>query len=119
MLPVRAAALILTWVLIKAIIDYAKADGGYAKPFLGIGSPIAIALVTIIVGLVVMVIQRIWKPEFFKTASRGGRPGDPRRCAGGAVVMSAGSIVGYDGSDCAKEALRVGARGRQGVRRDA
>ena len=36
--------LILTWVLIKAVIDYSKADGGYAKPFLGIGSPIAIAL---------------------------------------------------------------------------
>ena len=36
--------LILTWVLVKAVIDYSQADGGYAKPFLGIGSPIAIAL---------------------------------------------------------------------------
>ena len=43
--------LILTWVLIKAVIDYSKADGGYSKPFLGIGSPIAIALLTIIIGL--------------------------------------------------------------------
>ncbi len=58
--------LILTWVLIKAVIDYSKADGGYAKPFLGIGSPIAIALATIILGIVAMVIQRITQPEFFK-----------------------------------------------------
>jgi amino acid transporter len=57
---------VLTWVLIKAVIDYSKADGGYAKPFLGIGSPIAIALVMIILGLVGMIIQRITMPEFFR-----------------------------------------------------
>jgi amino acid transporter len=57
---------VLTWVLIKAVIDYSKADGGYAKPFLGIGSPIAIALVMIILGLVAMIIQRITMPEFFR-----------------------------------------------------
>ena len=57
---------VLTWVLIKAVIDYSKADGGYAKPFLGIGSPIAIALVMIILGLVAMIVQRITMPEFFR-----------------------------------------------------
>jgi amino acid transporter len=57
---------ILTWVLVKAVIDYSKADGGYAKPVLGIGSPIAIALLTIILGLIAMTIQRVWQPEFFK-----------------------------------------------------
>ena len=36
--------LVLTLVLVKAVIDYSKKNGGYAKPFLGIGSPIAIAL---------------------------------------------------------------------------
>jgi amino acid transporter len=58
--------LTLTWVLIKAVIDYSKADGGYAKPFLGIGSPIAIALLTIILGIIGMLIQRVTMPEFFK-----------------------------------------------------
>jgi amino acid transporter len=58
--------LVLTWVLIKAVIDYSKAAGGYAKPFLGIGSPIAIALATVILGLVLMIIQRITMPEFFR-----------------------------------------------------
>jgi len=53
-------------VLIKAVIDYSKASGGYAKPFLGIGSPIAIALVMIILGLALMIIQRITSPEYFK-----------------------------------------------------
>jgi hypothetical protein len=57
---------ILTWVLIKAVIDYSKAHAGYAKPFLGIGSPIAIALVMIILGVVLMIIQRVTMPEFFK-----------------------------------------------------
>lgn len=61
--------LILTWVLIKAVIDYSKPHSGYAKPFLGIGSPIAIALLTIILGLIVMVYQRVTMPEFFRRKS--------------------------------------------------
>ena len=58
--------LILTWVLIKAVIDYSKADGGYAKPFLGIGSPIAIALLMVALGVIGMLIQRVTMPEFFR-----------------------------------------------------
>jgi len=58
--------LVLTWVLIKAVIDYSKPHAGYAKPFLGIGSPIVIALVMIILGFVGMMIQRITMPEFFR-----------------------------------------------------
>ena len=65
-LPFTGGA-ILTWVLVKAVIVYSAPDGGYARPFLGIGSPIAIALLTIVLGLITMVIQRIWMPEFFKT----------------------------------------------------
>jgi amino acid transporter len=57
----------LTFVLVDAVIEYSKPHSGYAKPFLGIGSPIAIALLTIILGLIGMIIQRIWMPEFFKT----------------------------------------------------
>ncbi|HUO73495.1 MAG TPA: APC family permease [Solirubrobacteraceae bacterium] len=62
--------LILAWVLVKAVIDYSKPHAGYAKPFLGIGSPIAIALFTIILGLVGMIVQRITMPEFFKRKSQ-------------------------------------------------
>ena len=57
---------VLTFVLVKAVIDYSKPHAGVAKPFLGIGSPIAIALVMVILGLVLMVIQRVTMPEFFK-----------------------------------------------------
>jgi amino acid transporter len=57
---------VLTWVLIKAVIDYSKAHAGYAKPFLGIGSPIAIALLMIVLGVVLMFVQRITMPEFFR-----------------------------------------------------
>jgi amino acid transporter len=65
LMPVAGGA-ILTWVLIKAVIDYSKPHAGYAKPFLGIGSPIAIALLTIILGLIFMFVQRVTMPEFFR-----------------------------------------------------
>jgi amino acid transporter len=62
-----AGGTILTFVLVKAVIDYSKPHAGYAKPFLGIGSPIAIALLTIVLGLITMAIQRGTMPAFFKS----------------------------------------------------
>ncbi|HEX3804595.1 MAG TPA: APC family permease [Solirubrobacteraceae bacterium] len=59
-------ALFLTWIIVKAVIVYSAADGGYAKPILGIGSPIAIALLTVVLGLIGMAIQRITMPAFFR-----------------------------------------------------
>jgi len=58
---------ILMFILVKAVIDYSKPHSGYASPFLGIGSPVVIALFMIILGLIGMVTQRIWMPQFFKT----------------------------------------------------
>ena len=63
-LPTLGGA-VLAFILVYAVIEYAKADGGFAKPFLGIGSPIAIALATVVLGLIAMVIQRFWMPKFF------------------------------------------------------
>jgi amino acid transporter len=57
---------VLTFVLVKAVVDYSKPHAGYAKPFLGIGSPIAIALGTIIIGFVWMLVQRVMMPDFFR-----------------------------------------------------
>jgi amino acid transporter len=57
----------LMFILVKAVVDYSKPNSGYAKAVLGIGSPIVIALVMIILGLVLMLIQRISMPEYFKT----------------------------------------------------
>jgi amino acid transporter len=59
-------ALFLSWIIVKAFIFYSHGDEGYAKPILGIGSPIAIALLTIVLGLIGMAIQRITMPEFFR-----------------------------------------------------
>jgi amino acid transporter len=61
-----AGGVILTFILIKAVINYSKSDGGYAKPLFGIGSPIVIAIVMILLGFIGMIIQRLWMPEFFK-----------------------------------------------------
>jgi amino acid transporter len=60
------AALFLTWIIVKAFIQYSAADGGYAKPIFGIGSPIAIALLTIVLGIIGMLIQRFTMPAFFR-----------------------------------------------------
>jgi amino acid transporter len=57
---------VLTFVLIKAIVTYSAPHAGFAKPFLGIGSPVAIALLTIIMGIIFMFIQRVTMPEFFR-----------------------------------------------------
>ncbi len=60
-------ALFLTWIIVKAFIVYSAPDGGYAKPIFGIGSPIAIALLTIVLGIIGMLIQRfLINPGFFK-----------------------------------------------------
>ena len=59
-------AVFLTWVLIKAVVDYSKPHSGYSSPFLGIGSPIVIALFMIILGFILMFIQRITMPEYFR-----------------------------------------------------
>jgi amino acid transporter len=56
----------LTFILVKAVIQYSDPHSGYAKAFLGIGSPIAIAMIMIILGLVFMAIQRVRMPEFFR-----------------------------------------------------
>jgi amino acid transporter len=56
----------LTAVLVYAVVEYAKPHSGYAAPFLGIGAPIAIALLTVVLGLAGMFIQRLWMPEFFR-----------------------------------------------------
>jgi amino acid transporter len=61
-----AGGVFLTFIMVKAIITYSASAGGYARPLLGIGSPIAIALITIIVGLLLTVVQWRRQPEFFR-----------------------------------------------------
>jgi amino acid transporter len=62
---------VLAYMIVKAVIVYSASDGGYAAPIhifgLTIGSPIAIALLTVVLGLITMIFQRIWMPKFFKT----------------------------------------------------
>ena len=59
-------ALILSYVFVKSIIEYKEVDGGYAKPFLGVGSPVVITATMIILGLVLLIAQWSRNPEFFR-----------------------------------------------------
>ncbi|MCW3041046.1 MAG: family permease, partial [Solirubrobacterales bacterium] len=64
-LPLLGAA-VLAFIFVKSIIEYSKTDGGYAKPFLGVGSPVVITAVMIIMGLVLLAAQWRSNPEFFR-----------------------------------------------------
>lgn len=66
---------ILTWVFVKAAIDYSKADGGYAKPLFGVGSPVIITAFMIVLGVVLLIAQRVREPEFFKRKTEVVDPG--------------------------------------------
>lgn len=57
---------ILAYVFVKAVTDYSAKDGGAAKPFLGVGSPVAITSVMVVAGLILMALQWRSDPEFFR-----------------------------------------------------
>jgi len=79
-------SLILGYIFVKAIIEYRKPEGGYAKPFLGVGSPVVITLVMILAGLVLMGLQWRRQPEFFR---RRAAPVDP--AVGRRITMGEGA----------------------------
>jgi amino acid transporter len=56
----------MTYILVKAIIVYSAPHSGYSSPFLGIGSPVAIAILMVILGIVFNIVQRVTMPDFFK-----------------------------------------------------
>jgi amino acid transporter len=56
----------MMFIIVKAVLVYSQPDQNASSPFLGIGASIAIALLMIIIGLVLMVVQRVMMPEFFK-----------------------------------------------------
>lgn len=64
-LPLLGSA-VLAWVFVKATKDYSAEDGGYAKAVFGIGSPVVITIVMIVMGLVLAVLQWRNNPEFFR-----------------------------------------------------
>jgi amino acid transporter len=63
-------ATILGYIFVKAINDYSAKDGGYAKPFLGVGSPVVITAVMIVMGIALMLAQWRRNPEFFRQKTR-------------------------------------------------
>jgi amino acid transporter len=62
-----AGGVFLTYIMIKAIVTYSKASANYSTATVfGIGSSIAIALITILVGLILSLAMWIYRPAFFK-----------------------------------------------------
>jgi amino acid transporter len=71
-------AIILSYVFVKATIEYSASDGGYAKAVFGIGSPVVITIVMIVLGLALLIYQHATQPDFFK---RKPEPVDPEIAA--------------------------------------
>lgn len=73
-----AVSVILGYVFVKASIEYSKADGGYAKAVLGVGSPVVITVIMILLGVALLIYQHVTQPEFF---TRKPEPVDPEIAA--------------------------------------
>jgi amino acid transporter len=76
-LPMLGAT-ILAYVFAKATIEYSASDGGYAKAVFGIGSPVIITIIMILLGIALLVYQHVTQPEFF---TRKTEPVDPEIAA--------------------------------------
>jgi amino acid transporter len=74
--PLLGAAM-LTFVFIKAFLDYktTSTDVNYSGGFLGVGTPVAIGVGGLLVGVVVMLIANFTYPKFFKRKWETARPG--------------------------------------------
>jgi amino acid transporter len=67
----------LTFIFIKAFLDYktTSTDVNYSGGFLGVGTPVAIGVGGLLVGVVVLIVANIVYPKFFKRKWETARPG--------------------------------------------
>jgi amino acid transporter len=76
--------IILTWALVKSIIDLADpANSTAGEAWFGLGPPLVIAVGFMLLGVLLMVLQRWREPEFF---ARRPEVADPAALVGGALV---------------------------------
>ena len=59
-------AVMLGWVFVKSIIDLANPANAYGGSVAGIGAPLAIGILSLIVGVVLMLLQWRAAPAFFR-----------------------------------------------------
>ena len=78
---------ILTWALVKSVIDLADpANSESGDSWLGLGPPLVIGIFFLILGVVLMLLQRIAAPEFFRRKTE---TADPELLTGGSAVSPA------------------------------
>ena len=68
----------MAYIFVKSYLTVNTAGYNYSAPILGIQVPIVIGIGGLLLGLVFMVAQWMFMPEFFKRRPADGRPGDPR-----------------------------------------
>jgi amino acid transporter len=68
---------ILTFIFVKAFLDYktTSTDVNYSGGFLGVGTPVAIGVGGLLVGVVLLVIANFVYPKFFKRKWETAEPG--------------------------------------------
>ncbi len=79
----------LTYVFVKAFITYKDpANTTTGKGFLGVGTPVAIGVGTLLLGVVLMIIANFSFRDFFR---RKPETADPRVLEGTAAAVAGGS----------------------------
>ncbi|HEY7149712.1 MAG TPA: APC family permease [Gaiellaceae bacterium] len=70
-----AGAVILTWVFVKSCIDLANPENSESgNSWLGLGPPLLIAVLFLILGIVVMLLQWRFEPGFFRRKAERANP---------------------------------------------
>ena len=89
-------ALILTWALVKSVIDLADpANSESGDSWFGYGPPLVIAVAFMVLGVILMIAVRIKSPEFFVTRKREVVPDD----IGRSVSQRRGSRASSSGEE--------------------
>ena len=68
-------ALMLGYIFVKSCIDQANPANASSGSLFGIGAPLAIGIVTLLVGIVLMIAQRAVAPDFFQRTLETAEPG--------------------------------------------
>ena len=82
----------LTFIFVKAFLDYktTSTDVNYSGGFLGVGTPVAIGVGGLLIGVVVLVFANFAYPKFFKRKWETADPGHPRGDRQGRGVRDVG-----------------------------
>ncbi len=78
-----AGGIVLTWAFVQSVIDLADPENSYSGvSWLGVSVPLAITIVSLVIGLVLMVAWWLRSPAYFRSRPESFRDGGPMALPG-------------------------------------